>query len=95
MEISNAGPRLSLDSLIYDWNRTYRVQCREKVSQVLTEKSIVQKDDLFNSFIAFKYAFMDCGDEIVVYKLKEVPNNKWNGILENFDEVSSSERQST
>ena len=93
MEISNSGPRLSLDSLIYDWNRTYRVQCREKVSEVVTEKSIVQKDDVFNSFIAFKYAFIDFGDKIVVYKLKEVRNNKWNGTLDKCEEVSSSERQ--
>ena len=93
MEISNSGPRLSLDSLIYDWNRTYRVQCREKVSQVLAEKSVVQKDDVFNSFIAFKYAFIDFGDKIVVYKLKEVRNNKWNGTLDKCEEVSSSERQ--
>lgn len=38
---------------------------------------------------------MDCGDEVAVYKLYEVKNNKWNGTLEKFDEISSSERQST
>jgi len=65
------------------------------VGQVFTDRSIALKDEVFTSFIAFRYAFMDCGDEVAVYKLYEVKNNKWNGTLEKFDEISSSKRQST
>ena len=50
--IAAEQPRLSLDAFICDWNRIYRVQCKEKVQDVLISKEVIEPHDTHTVFIA-------------------------------------------
>jgi len=95
--ISINGAKLSIDSLIYDWNRIYEVVCFDKVSKVSVNKLNLSLENTFKSFIALKYGLLvDEPDQL--YNLGTLSSGRYSLRLTALEEPisgSSSDKESS